>query len=86
VTLVTKDKKRLASRVVNPDSSANQKAPSPSSKREHKKLSTGEAAKKILGIIECDMEHKKLSEEEKNTRAGKFASFVDSLTSNRRKS
>jgi hypothetical protein len=86
VTLVTKGKEKLASRAVNSDSSVNQKAPSSSRKKEHKKLSTAEAAEKILGIIECDMEHKKLSEEEKNTRAGRFASFVDRLTANRRKS
>jgi hypothetical protein len=41
------------------------------------KLSTSEAAKKILDLIERDMHEKNLSEEEKNLRARRFAAFVD---------
>jgi len=75
----------MASRAVKVDPGTNQKARS-SSARKNKKLSTGEAAGKILGIIERDMESKRLTEDEKNARAGRFAAFVDNLTAGRRKS
>jgi hypothetical protein len=43
------------------------------------KLSTSEAAKKILNLIERDMQDRGLSEEEKDFCAGKFTAFVDNM-------
>lgn len=77
----------MASRAFNNDVGAREKAiAGGKKKRGTEKLSTSEAAKKILGIIENDMQNKNLSEKEKNLRAGKFAAFVDNLTEGRRKS
>jgi sulfur transfer complex TusBCD TusB component (DsrH family) len=43
------------------------------------KLSTSEAAKKVLNLIESDMQARGLSEEEKDFCAGKFTAFVDNM-------
>jgi hypothetical protein len=76
----------LASRAFHNDLGSHQKAASAKRKKSGGKLSTSEAAKKILNLIERDMQDKGLSEQEKNSRAGKFAAFVDNLTAGRRKS
>jgi 23S rRNA pseudoU1915 N3-methylase RlmH len=87
MAVLAKENKRLASRAFNNDVGAREKAiAGGKKKRSAEKLSTSEAAKKILGIIESDMQDKNLSEKEKNLRAGKFAAFVDNLTEGRRKS
>jgi hypothetical protein len=74
----------VASRAFNNELGSNRKSAS-GKKKSGGKLSTSGAAKKILGLIEEDMQEKNLSEEEKNLRAGKFAAFVDNLTLSRRK-
>jgi hypothetical protein len=74
----------VASRAFNNELESNRKSAS-GKKKAGGKRSTTEAAKKILGLIEEDMQKKGLSEEEKNLRAGKFAAFVDNLTPSRRK-
>jgi hypothetical protein len=76
----------LASRAFHNDPGPHQKDSSAKRKKIRGKLSTTMAAKKILNLIERDMQDKGLSEEEKNSRAGKFAAFVDNLTVARRKS
>jgi hypothetical protein len=77
----------LASRAFNNNLHAHQKGVSANKgKKSGKQPSTSEAARKILNLIERDMQDKGLSEEEKNLRAGKFAAFVDNLTATRRKS
>jgi hypothetical protein len=75
----------VASRAFNNEPESDRKSAS-GKKKSGSKLSTSEAAKKILGLIEEDMQEKNLSDDEKNLRAGKFAAFVDSLTPSRRKS
>ncbi len=77
----------MASRAFNNNLGARQKAAPANKKRKGgEKLSTSEAAKKVLDLIERDMQEKNLPENEKNLRAGKFAAFVDTLTEGRRKS
>jgi len=44
-----------------------------------RKLSKREAAKKIVCLLEQHMEDRKLSEEEKNFKVGKFAARLDEI-------
>jgi hypothetical protein len=50
------------------------------------KLSRKEAARRILGLIECDMTKRQLTEVQKNQLAKQFARNVDRAIAARRKS
>ena len=50
-----------------------------------RKLTKGEAARKLARLVEADMERKGLSEAKKNDRIQSFVEYVDCVNANRAK-